>query len=99
AALVEVARARDAAELLAELAQELQQLLARREPARDEPGLALRGVPAAEVLDHRLGMDGRLGVGGELPHRRRPAEPLRTRAQLGEDLLVGVPLADPGLEL
>src|SRR5438105_3729984 len=41
AALVEVARARDAAELLAELAQELQQLLARREPARDEPGLAL----------------------------------------------------------
>ena len=99
AAVVEVACGRHPADLLAQLAQELQQLLGRREPARHEPRLALGRVPAAEVLDHRLWMDGRLGIARELPHRRRAAEPLGARAKLGEDLLVGVALADPGLEL
>ena len=43
-------------------------------------------------------MDARLGVGRELAHRRRTAEPLRAGAQLLEDLLVRVALADSGLE-
>ena len=46
------------------------------------------------MLDHGLRMHLRLRVGGELLHRRRPAEPGGVRAELGEDLLVGVALAD-----
>ena len=57
AALVEIARGRRPAELLAELAQHAQELLAGDEAARHEPGRALRRVPAAEVLDHGLRMD------------------------------------------
>src|SRR5205823_6678173 len=73
-------------------------LLAAREPTRDEPGRALRPVPAAEVLDHRLRVHGCLRVGGELAHRRRAVQPLRAGAELGEDLIVGVPLTDTRLE-
>src|SRR3954464_8820983 len=98
AAGVDVLRRRDAAELGAEIAQKADQLLARGEPARDEAGRALRFVPAPEVLDHRLWMDGRLGVAGELPHRRRALQPPGAGSQLVEDLLVRVALADPGLE-
>src|SRR5439155_4258446 len=98
-ALVEVARRRWMAQLFAQALQELQQLLAGRKPTWDEPRLPLRGVPAAEVLDHRLRMDGRLRIGRELPHRRRAAEPLGALLQLGEDLLVGVALAQACLEL
>ena len=88
----------DPAELLPQLAQQAEQLVARREPARHEPGRALGGVPAAEVLDHGLRMDRRLRVGRELPHRRRAPEPLGARLQLLEDLLVRVALADARLE-
>ena len=51
------------------------------------------------MLDHGLRMDGRLGVRGELAHGRRAPEPLGAGDDLGHDLLVGVALADPGLEL
>ena len=44
-------------------------------------------------------MDVGLRVRRELAHRRRPAEPLRALPQLFEDLLVGVSLANSGLEL
>ena len=59
-----------------------EQLLARREAARHEPGGALGRVPRAEVLDHGLRMHRRLGVRRELLHRRRASEPLGARAQL-----------------
>ena len=71
-----------APELLAERAQAAQQLLPRRKPPRNEPRLPLGRVPAAEVLDHRLRMHGRLRVCRELPHRRRTPKPLGTRRQL-----------------
>src|SRR4029077_11244906 len=87
-----------AAEVLPQVAQQPDELLTRREAARDEPGLALRRVPAPEVLDHRLGMHARLRVGGELTHRRRTSQPLRARAQLLKDLGVRVALTDSGLE-
>ena len=48
--------------------------------------------------DHGLRMHGRLRVGGELAHRGRAAEALGARAQLGEDLLVAVALADARAE-
>ena len=97
--LVDVARGGWPAELLAERAQEAEQLLAGRETARHEPGGALRSVPRAEVLDHRLRMDGGLGVCGKLAHGGRAPEPLGAGDDLRHDLLVGVALADPGLEL
>jgi hypothetical protein len=43
-------------------------------------------------------MDAGLRVAGELPHRRRAAEPFGAGGELGEDLLVRVALADAGLE-
>src|SRR5262249_40618871 len=69
------------------------------EPPRHEPGLSLRSVPAPEVLDHGLRVDGRERVGGELPHRRRPAEPARAGLELFENLSVAVALAQARLEL
>jgi hypothetical protein len=99
AACLDVLGRRHAADLLAERAQLVEQLLPRREPPRDEPGLTLRGVPRAEVLDHGLRVDGRLRIGLELAHRRRLAEPLGARRQLRQDLRVGVALAHAGLEL
>src|SRR6185503_1273979 len=81
-----------------ELAQQPDELLACGEPARHESGLPLRRVPAAEVLDHGLWMDGRLRVRRELAHRRRAAEPLGAFTQLREDLIVRVALADSGLK-
>ncbi len=70
APLVEVARAWQTAELLTELTQEREQLLAGDEPPRHEPRGPLGRVPGPEVLDHGLGMDAGLGVGRELLHRR-----------------------------
>src|SRR5204863_8223961 len=46
ATVVEVLRRRRSAELLPQLAQQADELLARREAAWHEPGLALGGVPA-----------------------------------------------------
>ena len=97
--LVDVARGGRPAQLLAERLQEAEQLLARRETARHEPGCALGRVPRAEMLDHRLRMDGRLRVRGELAHRGRAPEPLGAGDDLRHDLLVRVALADSGLEL
>ena len=97
--LVDVARGRRPAELLPQLAQQAEQLLPRGEPPRHEARRPLGGVPRAEVLDDRLRMDGRLRVRRELAHRRRAAEALGARAELGEDLLVGIALADSRLEL
>ena len=71
-------------------AQLLQQLLAREEAPREEAGRALRRVPRAEVLDHGLWVYARLGVLRELAHRGRAPRPLGSRAELLEDLLVGV---------
>ena len=97
--LVDVARRRRPAELLAEGAQQAEQLVARGEAARNEAGGALGRVPRAEVLDHRLRMHCRLRIRGELPHRGRAAEAFGAGDDLRHDLLVGVPLADTGLEL
>src|SRR3954465_1284210 len=95
---IEVLRGRHAAEVLPQVAQQPDELLTRREAARDQPGLALRRVPAPEVLDHGLWVHARLGVGGELTQRRRTSQPRRPRAQLLKDLGVRVALADSGLE-
>ena len=84
---------RDAAELGPELPELIEQLLAADEAPRREPGRALRGVPRAEVLDDGLRVDARIGVRRELPHRRRAAEPIGRRAELGEDLVVRVAAA------
>ena len=46
------------------------------------------------MLDHGLRMHLRLGIRRELLHRRRAALPVGVGAQLGEDLLVRVALAD-----
>ncbi len=59
------------------------ELLARREPARHQPGGALGGVPRPEVLDHRLRVHRRASgsaansfIVGERPSRSpRPAAP------------------------
>ena len=67
--LVDVLGRRHAADLIAEQPQALQELCLRRKTAGDETGLALRGVPAAEALDHRLRVDGRSVVTFELTHR------------------------------
>src|SRR4029453_10503586 len=75
AMVVEVPCARGVAELLPQLAQQAEQLLPRRDPARDESGGSLCGVPAAEVLDHRLRVNGGLRVTRELAHRRSGPEP------------------------
>ena len=83
---------------LAELAQQPNQVLPRREAARHEAGGPLRRVPAAEVGDHRLRMHRRVRVGRELAHGRRAAQTLGGALQLGDDLLVAVAAAQPGLE-
>src|SRR5262249_23438459 len=48
-AVVEVACGRRAAELRSEAPEDVEELLPRREPARDEPRRPLRRVPGAEV--------------------------------------------------
>ena len=96
--LVDVACGRRPAEFVSERLQEAEELVTGREPSRDEAGRALRRVPRAEVLDHRLWMDCGLGVGGELAHRRRAPEPLGAGGDLRHDLLVRVALADPALK-
>ena len=98
APLVDVPRGRHPAELLAELAQHVEQLLARREPPRHEPGRALRGVPGAEVLDHGLRMHLRLPDRRRTPSSSATGRVARRAPQLREDLLVGVALADRRLE-
>jgi hypothetical protein len=97
--LVDVARGRRPPERLPQLAQQAEQLLARGEAARDEAGEPLRAVPAAEVLDHGLRVHRRLRIGGELAHRRRAAQPHGAGGELAQDLIVGIPLADPSLEI
>jgi hypothetical protein len=97
--LVEVLGRRRTPELLAQLPQLPDEVGRPCEAARDEARLPLRLVPAPEVLDDGLRVDRRLRVGLELPHRRGAPQPLGGRAQLPEDLLVGVALADSGLEL
>src|SRR5438552_1388561 len=95
---VDVLRCWYAAEPLTEFTQEREQLLSRCEASRYEPCLPFRRVPAAEVLDHRLGMHGGLRIVGELAHRRRAPQPFGTRFQLGEDLIVGIALPNTLLE-
>ena len=62
----------------------------------DEARRPLRRVPGPEVLDDRLRVHARLRVPRELAHRRRSPEPLRSCAELVEDLLVRVTAAKPG---
>src|SRR5207302_7556999 len=95
--VVEILRGRDAAELVAEVAQDTDELTAGREPPWNKPRGTLGLVPAAEVLDHRLRVDGRLRIRRELAHRRRAPQPIRARPELLENLLVGVALADARL--
>ena len=51
------------------------------------------------MLDHGLGVHLGLGIGRELAHRGRAPEPLRARAELVEDLLVGIAPSDAGAKL
>ena len=62
----------------------------------ERPGRPLRRIPGAEVLDHRLRVDAGLRIGRELAHRRRAAEPRRRRAQLLQDLVVGIAAPQAG---
>jgi hypothetical protein len=96
---VDVARGWRTPQLLAQLGEKAEQLLAGCEAARDEPRSPLGCVPRAVVLDHGLRMHRGLGVGGELAHRRRPPQALGAGPELSEDLVVGVALPDPGLKL
>ena len=91
--LLHVACGRDATELVAELPQLTHHLLTADEATRGQACGALRGVPGAEVLDHRLRVHRRLGVGRELAHRRRAPESHRGRLELGENLVVRVAAA------
>jgi hypothetical protein len=68
--LVEVLRRRRASQLVTELAQLANEVGRLCEPARDEPRLAFRFVPALEMLYHGLRVDRRLRVGLELAHGR-----------------------------
>src|SRR5262249_21012993 len=95
---VDVLPAGDSPELLPQLAQAPEELLLRRETARNEPGGALGPVPGAEPLDHGLRMDGRQLVARKLAHRRRSPQALRAGAELVDDLLVRVALADASLK-
>src|SRR5262249_61241075 len=70
----------------------------RRQRARVEAGGRLRRIPGPELLDDRLRVDACPGIGGELLHRRRAAEPFRGRAELVEQLVVRVALPDRRLE-
>ena len=69
----------------------------KRRGTRPAARLAAFQVPKCSITV--CGCTRRLRVGRELAHRRRAPEPLGAGAQLREDLLVGVALADPGLEL
>ena len=93
AAEVEILGGGCPSELLAEAPEHVEQLLARREAARREAGLALRRVPGAEVIDHGLGMHGRGRVQPELAHRGAASQALGARAELGEDLVIVVATA------
>jgi len=97
--LVEVPGRRRAPELLAQLAEQTNELVGPGKASWDEACLPLRVVPAPEVLDDRLWVDRRLGVLLELAHGRRAPESLRGALKLLENLLVRVTLADPRLEL
>ena len=97
--LVEVLRGRRTTELVSKLSQEADQVGGLCETPWDEPRLALRVVPTPEVLDDRLRVHGRGRVLLELAHRRRAPQAFSGRAELVEDLLVRVALADPSLEL
>ena len=95
-ARIQVARRRRPPEPGAERLQlaESSSRVAKRRGTR--PASPLRGVPAAEVLDHRLRVHGRLRVGGELPHRRGPPQPGGAVAQLLQDRVIRVALANAG---
>jgi hypothetical protein len=97
--LVEVFRGRRAPKLLPQLPKQSDQVGGLGEAPRNEPRLPFRLVPAAEVLDDGLRMHGRFRVVPELAHGRRAPQALGGGTQLLEDLLVGVALPDPGLEL
>jgi len=97
--LVEVACGRSPFDPLPQLAQQQQELLTGGKPARHQPGGPLGRIPASEVLDHRLRMDGGFCVGGELAHRGRAPQSLCACLELVDDVLVAVALADSSLEL
>jgi len=97
--LVEISGRRRAPELLAQFAEQANQLVRPGKASWDEASLPLRVVPAPEVLDDSLRVDRRLGVLLELAHRRRAPESFRRAAELLDNLLVRVTLADPRLEL
>jgi hypothetical protein len=97
AARIEIRASGNPPELLAQSAELAEQLIARREPPGNEPGATLRRAPASEPTDDRLGVDACARVSRELSHRRRPAEPHGRPGQLGEEVLVGVPLWHVGL--
>src|SRR5664280_1965622 len=78
---VEVARRRRAVELLPQLAQDAEQLVARGEAPGHQARLALGRVPASEMLDHGLRMDRRLLVASELAHRRGSSQALGAGTQ------------------
>ena len=89
----QVARGRCAPELVSQRAELIQEIVAGEKTTREESGRALRRVPGAEVLDHRLRMHSRLGILRELTHRRRASEPFCGGAKLLEDLVVRVATA------
>jgi hypothetical protein len=96
AVALEVPAGRSPAELGTERAELVKELLPRRETARGQAGPALRGVPGAEALDHRLRMDVGAWVAVELPHRGGTAQARGAGLQLGENLLVRVAATHAG---
>ena len=79
------------AELFAERTELLEELLTCEETSRKQARSALGRVPGPEVLDDGLRMDACVRILRELPHCRRPPQPLGGRTELREDLLVGIP--------
>ena len=81
-------------ELVAERTQLLEELI----PGCVTPGgkacESLGCVPAPEAPDDRLRVNARFGIVREIPHRRRPPQPLRAFPEGRKDLLVRVPPAE-----
>jgi len=74
-------------QIVAELAQQAEELLPGCEPPRDETGGPLGRVPGPEVLDHGLRVDRRLAIRRELAHRGRAAGLVPRRFATREELL------------
>ena len=74
---LEVSPGRRPAELLPQVPELVEELLARGKAPGPQARLAFSRIPAAEPLDHGLRMDVHAAIAFELAHRRRASEAFR----------------------